>query len=175
MTHAANALATAGDTDALLARADTIARYGMQSGYGRGQRLSHYLRGLALAARGDDAAAVEEFRASIRSPSLGYTRSNVELSRALLRLRRPAKAVQSLQPALRGYVDNANLYVSRSELHELLARAWDAQFLASPTSSARDSASAHYTAVIRAWRDGDPPFRARADSATARIAALSKR
>ena len=175
MTHAANALAAAGDAGALLVRADTIARYGMQSGYGRDQRLSHHVRGLALAARGDDAGAIGELRASIRSPSLGYTRSNAELARTLLRLRRPAEAVQTLQPALRGYVDGANLYVSRSELHELLARAWDAAFVASPTSSARDSASAHYAAVVRAWRDGDPPFRARADSATARIAALSKR
>jgi tetratricopeptide (TPR) repeat protein len=175
MTHAANALAAAGDAGALPARADSIARYGMQSGYGRDQRLPHHVRGLALASRGDDAAAVEEFRASIRSPTVGYTRSNAELARALLRLHRPAEAVQSLQPALRGYVDGANLYVSRGELHELLARAWDAVFVASPTSSARDSAVVHYGAVVRAWREGDLPFRARAESAAVRIAALSTR
>ena len=174
MTHAANALASTGDAGALLARADTIARYGAQSGYGRDQRLAHHVRGLALAARGDDATAIAEFRASIRSLSLGYTRTNAEMARALLRLDRPMEAVRALQPALRGGVDGTNLYVSRTEVHELLARAWDSVFGASPSPAARDSATAHYAIVARAWREGDAPFRARADSATSRIVVLSR-
>jgi DNA-binding SARP family transcriptional activator len=165
LTHAASALAAGGDTGALAARADTVAAYGARSGLGRDQRLFHHVRGLALAARGNDAAAVDEFRAFIRSPTFGYTRSNAELARALLRLGRPAEAVAALQPALRGGVDGANLYVSRTVLHELLAQAWDA-------AGRPDSAAAHFAMVARSWRGGDPPFRARASAAQSRIAAL---
>ena len=166
MTHAANALAAAGDTGGLLARADTVAAYGARSGLGRDRRLAHHVRGLALAARGSDAAAAAEFRASIRTPTMGYTRSNAELARALLRLGRPAEAVAVLQPALRGAIDGTNLYVSRTELYDLLARAWDA-------ASAPDSAALHYAQVARAWGAGDAPFQARAAAAEARRAAMA--
>jgi tetratricopeptide (TPR) repeat protein len=154
LTQAANARAAGGDTAGLLALADTVAVYGAQSAYGRDRRLFHHVRGLAAAARGDDDAAAGEFRASMRSLRVGYTRSNAELARALLRLRRPAEAVAVLQPALEGTIEGSSLYVSRTELHELLARAWDA-------AGNRDSAAVHYAAVERAWAAGDPSFRAR--------------
>ncbi|HSQ29771.1 MAG TPA: hypothetical protein VLN49_07975 [Gemmatimonadaceae bacterium] len=48
-----------------------------------------------------------------------------------------ARAIAVLQPALRGPLDASNLYVTCTELHELLAQAWDA-------AGARDSAAAHY-------------------------------
>ncbi len=154
LTQAANARTAGGDTAGLLALADTVAVYGAQSAYGRDRRLFHHVLGLAAAARGDDDAAAGEFRASMRSLRVGYTRSNAELARALLRLRRPAEAVAVLQPALEGTIEGSSLYVSRTELHELLARAWDA-------AGNRDSAAVHYAAVERAWAAGDPSFRAR--------------
>ena len=165
LTHAADALAAAGDRRAVNALVDTVAAYGARSGLGRDHRLFHHARGLGLAASGDDAGAVEEFRASIRTWTLGYTRSNVEMAGSLLRLRRPTEAVAALQPALRGGVEAANLYVSRTALHELLAQAWEA-------ANQPDSAAAHYSIVARVWRAGDPPFRARAARAAEAAARL---
>jgi predicted Zn-dependent protease len=154
------ALAAAGDTLAVRALADTAERWGSESAYGRDRRASHYLRGMGLIASGRDADAAREFAAAISSPSLGFTRVNYELGKVLLRLRRPAEAIAALQPALRGEIDASNLYVTRTELHEVLARAFDA-------AGQRDSASAHYRAVVRAWRRADAPFHARRDSASA--------
>ncbi len=168
LTHAADALAAAGDTSALRVVADTVAWYGTRSGLARDQRLFHHVRGLALAVAGNDAAAVEEFRRSIRSPTVGYTRSNADLARALLRLARPMEAVATLQPTLRGGVEGMNLYVSRTELHELLGQAWDA-------AGRPDSAAVHWAAVARAWGRGDPEYRVRAVRAAARAGAIDPR
>ena len=70
-----------------------------------------------------------------------------------------------LQPAFRGSLDAANLYTTRPQLHDLLGRAWEA-------ASVNDSAAAHYAVVAKSWSSGDAPFRARADSARARLVAL---
>jgi DNA-binding SARP family transcriptional activator len=166
--HAANARAAAADTAGLSALADTMAAYGVQSAFGRDQRLHHAVRGLILAARGDDKAAVVEYRSSIRSPTTGYTRTNVALARSLLRLGRSGEAVVVLQAALRGGVEASPLYASRTEIHELLARAWQA-------AGRADSAVAHFATVARVWSAGDPPYRARAAAAAARVAAISHR
>ena len=66
---------------------------------------------------------------------------------------------------LRGGIDGSNLYVSRTELHELLAQLFDA-------ARQRDSAVAHYTAVEHAWRGADPMLKARYDAAVARLSTL---
>lgn len=73
----------------------------------------------------------------------------------------------SLQSALRGPLDASNLYVNRTELHELLAQAWDAM-------GVRDSAAAHYRIVMAAWGSADPPLAARVQAAKARVAALAR-
>ena len=73
---------------------------------------------------------------------------NLELARVLLRLDRPAEAVSILQPALRGEIDASNLYVTRTELHELLAESF-------ARAGQADSAAAHYRAVVKAWRRAD--------------------
>jgi len=117
---------------------------------------------MVLSAARHDEDAAREFSAAISSPSLGFTRVNYELGKVLLRLRRPTEAIAALQPALRGEIDASNLYVTRTELHEVLARAFDA-------AGQRDSAVAHYGAVVRAWRRADPVYRARRDSAQARL------
>jgi tetratricopeptide (TPR) repeat protein len=154
------ALAASGDTQGLLRMADTVEYWGRRSSFGRDRKAHHYLRGMALVAGGHDDAAVAELRQAIHSPTLGFTRVNLELARALRRLRRPREAVAILQPALRGDIDASNLYVTRTELHELLAHSFD-------ELAQRDSAAAHYQAVVKAWERADPLYRARRDSARA--------
>ena len=152
------AVAATGDTAAVLRVADTVEYWGHRSLYGRDRRAHHYLRGLVHAAAGRDDAAISELRQAIASPTLGFTRVNFELGRILLRRGRPREAVDVVAPALRGEVDASNLYITRTELHELLGRAY-AQL------GVRDSAAIHYAAVVRAWDRADPLFHARRESA----------
>jgi tetratricopeptide (TPR) repeat protein len=153
------ALGAAGDTAALRLLADTVEQLGRQSIYGRDVRAHHYLRGLLLSSQGRYDDAVREYRAAIWSPALGFTRVNYELARCLMRLGRPAEAVATLQSALSGEIDSSNLYVTRTELHELLAQAFDA-------TKSRDSAAYHYRAVAQAWSRADPMFVPRRSAAT---------
>jgi DNA-binding SARP family transcriptional activator len=167
LAQVADTRAAGNDTAKLQAFADTIRALGATSAYARDQRLYHHVLGRLYAARGDDARAVTEFQQAIYSVTLGYTRTNYELARIHLRNRRPRDAVALLQSALRGSLDASNLYVSRTELHELLAQAWDA-------ASAKDSAAAHYEQVARSWSDADASLAARAEAARSRIAALRR-
>jgi DNA-binding SARP family transcriptional activator/TolB-like protein len=167
LTHVAGARFAAGDTVTLARLADSIQALGEQSGYGRDRRLHHYVRGLLFSARRDNASAIRELRAAVYSLSAGYTRINYELARVYLRENRARDAVTILQPALRGALDASNLYVNRSDLHELLAEAWDA-------AGQRDSAAFHYAWVSRAWSEADDAFKPRVTAARARFAALSR-
>lgn len=166
-THAATSLAAAGDTARLTSLADSIEAVAPLSSYGRDWRLPHHVRGLLWQARGEPEKAVEAFRAAMYSPTLGYTRTNLELARSLLALGRPAEAVRILRSAFHGSLDASNLYVTRTELHELQARAFEA-------AGQPDSAAAHYRVVTDSWSAGDAPFRARADSARNRLRALRR-
>jgi len=157
-TLAGMAIAAAGDTAALRRMADTVAYWGERSIYGRDRRAHHYLQGLLFTASARDGDAIREFQSAIYSPTLGFTRVNLELGRALMRQNRAREAVAVVAPALRGEVDASNLYVTRTELHELLAQAYD-------RAGARDSAAAHYRAVVRAWGNADEMFHARRDAA----------
>jgi len=148
LTHAATCLAAAGETERLPALADTIEVLGSRSLYGRDRRLHHYVRGLMEQGRGRDVGAVRHFREAVYSPNEGYSRINFELGRSLMRLGRPAEAAAVVAPALRGSLDASNLYVTRTELHELLAEAYD-------QAGARDSAIAHYRIVSRSWAKAD--------------------
>ena len=166
MTHVATSLAAARDTVRLSALADSVEQMGSQSALGRDLRLHHYIRGLLWNARHDPVRAASEFRQSIWSWSDGYTRANYELARALIALDKPADAIYPLQSALRGDLESNNLYVSRTELHELLAQAFD-------QVGQRDSASVHYRAVVTAWSRCDSIFVPRVTAARARLVALT--
>jgi tetratricopeptide (TPR) repeat protein len=161
-THAANALAELGDTAALRAHEDSVRIDGARSGLGRDGRLHYHIDGLRRRMAGDYAGASESFRRAIFSPNLGYTRTNLELGRALVRAGRAPEAVATLQSALRSHPDGSNLYANRTELHEALGDAWTA-------AGRADSARVHYQIVASSWANGDPPFRARATRARALV------
>lgn len=161
-------LAAAGDTTALLRMVDTVQFWGARSLFGRDAKAHHYLRGMVFVARGRDEEAIHEFEQAIFSTTLGFTRVNYEMGRALLRRNRPREAVAIIAPALRGEIDASNLYVTRTELHELLARAYD-------MTGAMDSAAVHYRAVVRAWSKADPAFHTRRDAARKWLAAYDAR
>lgn len=156
-----------GDTASLQRLADSLQMLSAQSGYGRDRRLHHYVRGLLLAARGDDAGAISELKASIYSVTQGYTRANYELAKIYLRDKRPRDAIAILQPILHGTLEASNLYLNRAEVHELLAQAWDAV-------GARDSTAAHLAWLVKAWSHPDPWFAERAGAARVRLAALRR-
>jgi tetratricopeptide (TPR) repeat protein len=157
-TLAGMAVAAAGDTALLRRLADSVEYWGARSIYGRDRKAHHYLRGLLFTAAQRDDDAIREFQAAIYSPTLGFTRVNFELGRALMRQNRAREAAAIVGPALRGEVDASNLYVTRTELHELLAQAYD-------RAGVTDSAAVHYRVVVRAWANADPAFQARRNAA----------
>ncbi|HSQ29728.1 MAG TPA: BTAD domain-containing putative transcriptional regulator [Gemmatimonadaceae bacterium] len=167
LAQSAGARLAAGDTVTLSRLADSVRALGEASGYGRDRRLHHYVRGLLLAARGDDAGAIGELTSAIYSLTVGFTRVNYVLARVYLHAHRPREAVAVLQPALRGGIDASNLYLNRTELHELLGQAWDA-------AGARDSAAAHYAYVAKTWSEADPVLQPRVAAARARLAVLKR-
>jgi tetratricopeptide (TPR) repeat protein len=162
-TLLATVLVASGDTSRLRALADTVEYWGQRSNYGRDRRAHHYIRGMLLVAQKRDAEAATELREAIHSPTNGFTRVNYELGRALLRLGRPNDAIPVVRAALHGELDGSSLYMSRTELHELLAQAFD-------QAGMRDSAAVHYRAVVKAWQRADPMFHARRDSARSWLA-----
>ncbi len=162
----ATALAAAGDTAQLAALADSVERWGRQSAYGRDRRLHHHIRGLLFHARGNLEAAAAALEQAIFSPTVGYTRTNLELGRVMLKLDRPREAAAWAEAGLRGPFDGSNTYVTSTELAELAATAWDA-------AGVRDSAVTRYRQVVKQWRDADPAFSARVERARLRLATLS--
>lgn len=154
LTHAGVAYAAAGDTAAVRRLADSVEAIGPRSLFGRSARLHHFLRGLLLAAAGRHAEAVESYRRSSFSTTEGFTRINYEMGKSFLALRRPGEAVAPLRAALRGGIEGSTLYITRTELHELLAQALAA-------AGQRDSAAVHYREVVRAWERADAPFQPR--------------
>jgi hypothetical protein len=162
-TLLAMVLAATGDTLRMRRLADTVEYWGQRSNYGRDRRAHHYIRGMLLVAQKRDAEAAIELREAIHSPTNGFTRVNYELGKALLRLGRAAEAVPIVRAALHGELDGSSLYMSRTELHELVAQAFDRMGM-------RDSAAVHYRAVVKAWKDADPIFHARRDHARAWLA-----
>jgi DNA-binding SARP family transcriptional activator/TolB-like protein len=149
LTHTATALAAAGDTTELLALADSVEGLGRQTAYGRDHRLHHHVRGLLYAARGRRDEAIESFQRAVFSPTGGYTRSGYELGRQLLEAGRPVDAVRALRPILHGPLEASNMYLTRTDVHALLGRAYQA-------AGQPDSAAIHYRRAIASWKAADP-------------------
>jgi DNA-binding SARP family transcriptional activator len=158
LTHAASAYAAAGDTSRLKLLTDSVEKWGKLSAFGRDQRLHFHLRGLLSAARKRHTEAAALFRRAIFSPSEGYTRINLELARELVAVGRALEAIAVLRPALRGPIQSSNLYLTHTEIHEMMAKAFE-------RAGAPDSARVHYRRVALAWRDSDARFRERAQAA----------
>jgi hypothetical protein len=138
--------------------ADSVAAAGRGRLLGQEALLHHFVGGLLFSRAGQHLAAVREFRAALSSSTEGYSRINYELSRSLLVLSRAEEGIPVLRAVLHGPVDGGNLLLTRTEVHALLARLFEAV-------GALDSAASHVAVVERAWRAGDAPFRARSDSA----------
>ncbi|HEX2165698.1 MAG TPA: tetratricopeptide repeat protein, partial [Longimicrobiales bacterium] len=152
MTHAANSHAAAGHLNLLAEMADSARSIGARSGYGRDQRLHHHIRGLLAAARGDYDTAVTEYRAALYSIAGGYSRTNVELARALIATDRPAEAADVLDAPLRnGVLDSMQLYATRTELHALLGEAL-------LEAGQPDRAREHLDAALHALENADASF-----------------
>jgi DNA-binding SARP family transcriptional activator/TolB-like protein len=167
LAHEVTALAAAGDTARVAVFVDTLEAVGRRVAYVRDQRMHHYARGLLWDARGRPADAIAEYRQALTSPTIGYTRISYRLAADLLAQGHPADAVRLLRGALHGGLEASNLYVTHTELRELLARAFDA-------AGQRDSAAVQYQRVAAAWRGADAPYGARGRSAAERAAALAR-
>lgn len=165
MTLAGTSQIAGGDTTGFGARIDSARVYGARSALCRDPRLHEHLRGLLLQWQGDHQGAVAAFQRAICTTTLGYTRTNHALAKSLLELGRAQEAVAILQPALRGSIAGSNYYITRAELHELLAQAWEA-------AGQRDSAAAHYAIVARVWTRADPVLAPRLARVRERLAAL---
>ncbi|HYR09082.1 MAG TPA: hypothetical protein VEQ60_14970, partial [Longimicrobium sp.] len=139
---------------ALARLAGELEALGARTAWARDRRSHHYVRGLLWRARGDERQAAAAFRRALESRTFGYTRINMELARVLVRQGRAREAAELLEAALRGSLEASNLYVARTELHELLARAWTA-------AGEPERARPHLHAVDAAWSAADPPFAAR--------------
>ena len=161
LTLAATAAVAGGDTALARRLVDSIEVTGSQSIFGRDPLLHHFVRGLLYSRSGLQEAALREFRAAMHSPTFGYTRINYELAKTLLALRRPREAIPVVQAALHGGIEGSGSYITRTELHELLAQLFDA-------AGQRDSAMFHYAVVARTWASADPFLAARRDAAARR-------
>jgi DNA-binding SARP family transcriptional activator/tetratricopeptide (TPR) repeat protein len=152
----ADALVRVGDTTLARSLVDSIARAGAQSYYGRDKVLHHHVRGVLFLAQGRFADAERELVAAEWSAN-AWTRTNVELARARLALGRPDGAIAALRDAYMAPVDAMARYVPRTELDWWMSRAFSA-------AHQPDSAAVYAAYVRDAWRNADPPFRARLDS-----------
>ena len=93
-------------------------------------------------------------RSVMFSPAHGYTRVNVELAKLLLAHGQQEEAIPILRSALHGSLGASNLYVTHTELHAVLARAFSSM-------GANDSALVHRAYVARALTRADALGRAR--------------
>jgi hypothetical protein len=158
LTLSATAAVAGGDTLRARRLVDSIESIGRRSQFGRDPSLHHFVRGLLLSRAHQDEAALKQFRAALHSPTFGYTRINYEIGQSALAVKRPRDGIPMVQGALHGRIEGSGFYVTRTELHEMLARLFDA-------NHQRDSAAAHYAIVERAWRSADPFLKARYEAA----------
>jgi serine/threonine protein kinase len=164
LTHATTVAMAAGDTARVRVLADTMEALGRGSGFARDRRLHHYGRGMLSARRGAVAAAGASFRIATEPSYFG--RANLEFARLLMETGQPHDAAAALHVVLRGPLVAGGFYTTRTEVHELLGRAWEA-------AGRPDSAAANYWKVVAAWQHADPEFAGRREAVRRRLAALN--
>ena len=135
-------------------------------GTDRHKALYHYVRGLRLEARQRPADAAVELRAALADPQETHVRIYLELAHALIAAGRSADAVGPLRVALKGPTSAAGLYATRSELQEMLGRAYE-------LNGQPDSARAQYRLAADAWKSADPEFAARRANVEMRLSRLA--
>jgi tetratricopeptide (TPR) repeat protein/predicted Ser/Thr protein kinase len=149
----AASLHAAGDTGDLGALADSLEQEGQRSSFFRPRDQHHFVRGLLHEARGDDLAAVGELEKALGVAASDFGRANVALADIHMKHNRPAAAIAALRPASRGwFLETTNLHITLTEVHERLARAYDA-------AGMRDSATVHWQRVARAGLTRSGPAR----------------
>lgn len=161
----ATALAAAGDTAGLGRVVGTLVEVGTQGLFERDRLGHHYARGLLRRLEGRSDVAEDELRRATTSLTNGYSRVNLELARVLLALGRPEEAIPVLEAALPGVLESVHLYVSRTELREALATAYEA-------GGQTEAAAENFRRVARAWKNADPEFEARAAAAQTALGRL---
>ncbi|HWG34493.1 MAG TPA: tetratricopeptide repeat protein, partial [Gemmatimonadaceae bacterium] len=116
----AEALAHTGDTARMRILADSIELVSARSYYWRDRELPHHIRGLIAmrASRPND--AIREFQQARWGVS-GWTTTVVHISRAMLQLGNPQKAIETLRYAYMEPPDAMGRYEPRSELDLLMA------------------------------------------------------
>ena len=160
MLHAllADAALALDDTSRVRRAADSAAAWASRSNNPRDSRVADHAAGVLRLAHGDTAGAISTLRSAIFSVTLGFTRTNSVLGRILLAAGRPAEAIAVVRPALRGSLESSNLYVTHTELHEQLGRAFTAL-------GQRDSARVHFGYVAKALERSDPVAKQRLEAA----------
>ncbi|HEU5050934.1 MAG TPA: BTAD domain-containing putative transcriptional regulator [Gemmatimonadales bacterium] len=156
----AEAAERAGDAGTVARAADSSEAWAERSGKTRDRGIARHARAVDRLIRRDTAAAMADFQAAIYSTTVGYTRTNARLGALFLARGRAREAEALLRAALKGSLESANLYVTHTELHELLGRAH--QMLGQ-----RDSARAHFRYVASALAGSDPGARPRLERARA--------
>ncbi len=94
-------------------------------------------------------------------------RTNIELARAFMSLGRHRNAIRIHREVLGGTSVGEGNYATRTEVHDLLARGFEA-------AGQQDSAAVHYRKVAEAWKKGDVPYRARAADARRKLQAFEQ-
>jgi tetratricopeptide (TPR) repeat protein len=158
----AEAAVAAGDSAGAVRAAEAAASWAERTGNPRDGRVALHARSLVMLGNGDTAAAVTALKTAIFSPTVGFTRSNLVLGRILLAQGKAEEALRWISPALRGTLEAANLYVTRTELHEAMAEAHAAL-------GRRDSAQKHWRQVAAALARSDPGARPRLERARAEL------
>ncbi|HEX6316248.1 MAG TPA: tetratricopeptide repeat protein, partial [Gemmatimonadaceae bacterium] len=149
---AADALGIDGDTLRLRGIADTLSAACRRSYYGRDWRLHHHVRGLIALRAGRYEEAEREFSQAVWTRVEGWSRTTVELARALMAVGRHAEAISALRTAYATRLDAMGRYVPISELDFWMS-------LAFQRAGEADSATWYGEQHARAWRNAEPEAR----------------
>ncbi|HET9512715.1 MAG TPA: hypothetical protein VFO95_02210, partial [Gemmatimonadales bacterium] len=149
------------DPELVARAADSAEAWGRRSGKLREMGIAAHARALTHLVRSDTTGAIRGLERAIWSPTLGFTLTNYRLAELDLAGGDGLRAANLLRPALRGGLESTNLYVTHTDLHQLLAEAYDHLGL-------KDSARVHWRWVAGALARADSGAAQRREVALAR-------